>query len=273
MDALGRRHLGICLTLAFSLAACGGEGGETGGGEQARAAEEQPAAEAATTGGGESGYTVVAVEDGGTIRGTVSFTGTVPEPVTIEVTDDVDACGASAQTPGLEVDADGGLRNAVVSLVDITSGAAVEASASPPTVDQNRCRFSPHVILVAVDEVVEILNSDPVSHNVHTVAFDNRPFNRTQPPSLEKLEASFDIAEKVRVKCDIHGWMGAWFVVIDHPYHAITDGDGTFVIGNVPAGTYTLEIWHETLGATTQAVTVTAGQAAEVNAELTQDSP
>jgi hypothetical protein len=126
---------------------------------------------------------------------------------------------------------------------------------------------------MAVDQVVEILNSDPVTHNVHTVAFDNRPFNRTQPAALEKIEASFRVAEKVRVKCDIHGWMGAWIVVIDHPYHAVTGSDGGFVIGNVPAGTYTVEIWHETLGASTQTVTVTAGQAADLSIELAQPAP
>jgi hypothetical protein len=128
-------------------------------------------------------------------------------------------------------------------------------------------------VLVPVGATLEILNSDAVSHNVHTVAFDNRPFNRTQPPSLEKIEASFDVAEKVGVKCDMHGWMNAWIVVIDHPYHAITGTDGGFMIDNVPPGTYTLEVWHEELGATTQTVTVTAGETSDASVEMTQSSP
>ncbi len=273
MDAYGKRHLGIWLAFALSTAACGGDAGDTGGAEQAPATEEQPAAEAASSDGGDSGYSVVAVENGGTISGTIFFSGTVPEARTVAITADVEACGTSMEVQELEVAAGGGLANAVVSLVDITSGAAVEAAGSPPTLDQRGCRFSPYVVLAAVDEVVEILNSDPVSHNVHTVAFDNRPFNRTQPPSLEKIEASFDVAEKVRVKCDIHEWMNAWIVVVDHPYHAVTGSDGGFVISNVPAGTYTLEIWHETLGASTQTVTVTAGQATDLSVELAQRAP
>ena len=258
----------ICVLLVLGLAACGGDGGSRDGTEQAAA--EQSEAEAPGSGG--SGYSVVTVGNGGSISGTITFSGTVPAPRTIVITDDVEACGASVEVQDLDVGAGGGLADVLVSLTDITSGAALEASASPPTLDQNRCSFVPHVVLVAVDGVLEIVNSDDVSHNVHTVAFDNRPFNRTQPPSLKKLEVSFDIAEKVRVKCDIHGWMNGWIVVIDHPYHAVTGGDGGFVIENVPPGTYTLEVWHEALGATTQTVTVAAGQTTDASVELTQSS-
>jgi hypothetical protein len=62
--------------------------------------------------------------------------------------------------------------------------------------------------------------------------------------------------------------MGAWIVVVDHPYHAVTGGDGGFVIENVPEGTYTLEIWHETLGSSTQTVTVAAGEVTDVSVEV-----
>ena len=260
----------IYALLVFGLAACGGDGGSRGGAEQTPASAEQSAVEAPGSGG--SGYSVITVENGGSISGTITLSGTVPAPRTIAITDDVEACGASVEVQDLAVGAGGGLANVVVSLTDITSGASLEVSASPPTLDQHRCRFTPHVVLVAVDEVLEIVNSDDVSHNVHTMAFDNRSFNRTQPPALEKVEATFSIAEKVGVKCDIHGWMNGWIVVIDHPYHAVTGGDGGFVIENVPPGTYTLEVWHEALGATTQTVTVAAGQTSDASVELTQSS-
>ena len=90
----------------------------------------------------------------------------------------------------LEVGSDGGLAHAVVSLVDVASGVAVSFSASQATLDQRRCRFEPHIIFAEVGQVVEILNNDPVTHNVHTVAFDNRTFNRSQPPTLQKIEAT-----------------------------------------------------------------------------------
>ena len=269
---LGRQAVCIdsirCTILIFGMAACGGDGG-SGGSERAPAAAEQPA----NPDGGDSGYSVVVVENGGAISGTISFAGAVPAARTITITDDVDACGASIQIQDIEVGAGGGLANVVVSLTDIASGAAREETASPPALDQNGCDFNPHVVMVAVGEVLEILNSDDVSHNVHTMAFDNRSFNRTQPPALEKLEATFDVAEKVAVKCDIHGWMNGWIVVTGHPYHAVTDSYGSFVLTNIPPGTYTLEVWHEALGATTQTVTVAAGETLDASVELTQSSP
>ena len=268
----GRSAAGINNTisalLVLGLAACGGDGGSA---DQAPGSAGQPAG--AAQGGGGSGYNVVAVENGGSISGTIVFAGAVPAARTITITDDVDACGSSVELQDIEVGAGGGLANVVVSLTDITSGAAREEAASPPALDQNGCDFDPHVVMVAVGEVLKILNSDDVSHNVHTMAFDNRSFNRTQPPALEKLEATFDVAEKVAVKCDIHGWMNGWIVVTGHPYHAVTDGDGDFVLSNVPPGTYTLEVWHEALGATTQTVTVAAGETLDASVELTQSSP
>ena len=272
MDAHRETTLGVFLILALCLAGCGGDagdGGETADAGAAPAAE--PTAEPATA--SESGYTVVAVEDAGTIRGVVLFAGTVPAARTVGVTEDVDACGETVLIQTLEVGSGRGLANVVVSLTDIDRGAALNAPASPPSLDQRGCRFSPHVLLAGVDQGVAIRNSDPMSHNVHTVSFDNRPVNKMQPPELEKLEVTFGVAEKVKVKCDIHEWMSAWVVVADHPYHAITGADGSFTLENVPPGTYTLEVWHEDLGSTTRTVTVTAGQSTEASFELGATSP
>ena len=263
-----RLHLFTILTLA----ACGGGAGDAdergtssfSGGDATEAASSSQVSA--------TGYTVVEVQNGGSITGSVRFSGTIPAPRTVRVTDDFDACGATVEVSELEVDSGGGLANVVVSLMDVTSGAALSPSESPPALNQRRCRFEPHVILARAGQTVEILNSDPVTHNVHTVAFDNRTFNRTQPPSLERIEASFEVTEKVMAKCDIHGWMSAWIVVVDHPYHDITSDDGTFRIDDVPPGTYTLEIWHEALGSTRQTVAVNGGESTDVRVELAQSS-
>ena len=212
-------------------------------------------------------------ENGGTIHGTVRFLGSVPAARTVEVTEDADACGETVQIQTLEVGSGQGLANTVVSLTDISQGVALGASASPRGIDQRGCRFTPHTQLAGIGQVVEIRNSDPVSHNIHTLAFDNRPINKMQPPALEKLEVTFSAPEKVKVKCDIHEWMSGWIIVIDHPYHDITGADGSFVLENVPPGTYTLEVWHEDLGSTTRTVTVTAGQSTEASFELGATSP
>ena len=269
MRARAMRGVGMWVALAVSLTACGGDAGDGGSAAAAEAAPaHEPAAEAASA----SGYSVVAVEDAGGIRGVVLFQGTVPAARTVEVSDDVDACGETVHIQTLEVGSGRGLANAVVSITDISRGVALDAPASPPAIDQRGCRFAPHAIMVGVDQLVEIRNSDPVSHNIHTVAFDNRPINKMQPPELEKLEVTFGVAEKVKVKCDIHEWMSAWVVVADHPYHAVTGVDGSFALENVPPGTYTLEVWHEDLGSTTRTVTVTAGEDTEMDFELTSAS-
>lgn len=265
------KRMGSGLLLALPLAACGGGGDDSGGAAQRAAAVQEPTAQPETAGG--DSYTVVPVEDGGTIRGTVRFLGSVPTPRTVEVTEDMDACGETIQIQTLEVGSGKGLANTVVSLTDIGQGVALGASASPRGINQRDCRFAPHAQLAGVGHVVEIRNGDPVSHNIHTVAFDNRPINRMQPPALEKLEVTFRAPEKVKVKCDIHEWMSGWIVVIEHPYHDITGTDGSFVLENVPPGTYTLEFWHEDLGSTTRTVTVTAGQSTEASFELGATSP
>ena len=266
MKTITLRSGAVGLALAL-VAACGGGADDTPQAEETAAAATETAAGGETT--GSEGYTVVDVTNGGTITGTVRFVGTVPPPRTVTVDENTETCGESQQLQPIRVGANGGLANAVVSLVDITSGASLVAT-SPPTLDQNGCQFVPHVLLAPVGQAVHVLNSDPLTHNVHTAAFENRPVNRSQPAGVRKIELSFRFPEKVRVRCDMHDWMGAWIAVVDHPYNAITDEAGSFVLENVPPGTYTLEIWHETLGSNTQSVTVAAGQATDASVELAQ---
>ena len=47
------------------------------------------------------------------------------------------------------------------------------------------------------------------------------------------------------VTCDIHPWMKAWWMVLDHPYFAVTDAKGNFEIKNAPAGTQKVVVWQE----------------------------
>src|SRR6266566_1627035 len=70
------------------------------------------------------------------------------------------------------------------------------------------------------------------------------------PPTGEAL---------VRLGCDVHPWMRGWLVVLDHPHAAVTGADGRFAIAAVPAGSYTLALWHETLGRAERPATVPPG--------------
>ena len=55
----------------------------------------------------------------------------------------------------------------------------------------------------------------------------------------------------MKFKCDVHPWMTGYVAVTDHPFFAVTGDDGSFTIPNVPAGTYTIEAWHERFGTPT----------------------
>ena len=73
----------------------------------------------------------------------------------------------------------------------------------------------------------------------------------------------------IRIRCDVHSWMTAWWVVQEHPYYALTDTDGVFSLEEIPPGTYTLEAWHETLGTITRAVTVEPNGVLDVTLDMT----
>lgn len=82
------------------------------------------------------------------------------------------------------------------------------------------------------------------------------------------IPVQFKTPEIIRVECDLHSWMRAWVVVAEHPYYAVTDEQGAFTLGNVPAGRHTLEVRHETLGTVTKEVTVTGTGVTTVTLEM-----
>lgn len=112
---------------------------------------------------------------------------------------------------------------------------------------------------------MKILNNDGVFHNVHTFSTKNKPLNLPQPESRKKLAIAFSTAERIGVRCDVHGWMSAWIIAVDHPYYAVTDAEGRFTIIGVPPGTYTLNCWQELLGEQTAQVTVVEGAQVELD--------
>jgi len=68
----------------------------------------------------------------------------------------------------------------------------------------------------------------------------------------------------VHIKCEVHPWMSAYAGVLDHPYFAVAMQGGTFELPKLPAGTYTIEAWHEKLGTQEQSVTVTDGGTSDI---------
>ncbi len=177
-------------------------------------------------------------------------------------------CGTEIPDESLLVDHDGGVANAVVVVRGVAAGATAERPEA--MVDNAHCRFVPRVQVVTRGQSVRVRSSDPVLHNAHPVLVAEpevsianlalavpgqtmdltRRLAATLPASGEAL---------VRVGCDVHPWMRGWLVVLDHPYAAVTGADGRFAIIAVPAGSYTLGLWHETLERAERPATVPPG--------------
>ena len=116
----------------------------------------------------------------------------------------------------------------------------------PVVLNQEGCRFHPHVTGVRVNQPLKIVNSDGLLHNVNAKPKTMRPFNRAMPPAMKEFEHTFSKAEfPVAFKCDVHGWMGAYVGVIDHPFFSVTGKGGRYEISGLDAGTYEIEVWQE----------------------------
>jgi hypothetical protein len=115
--------------------------------------------------------------------------------------------------------------------------------------DQKGCRFTPHALIVRTDQEVAILSGDPIAHNTHVTPIRNDNQNQTVPGNDRSgsVKWKFALPERTpaRVNCDIHTWMRAYWLIIDHPYASVSDKDGKFTIDKLPAGTHNVMVWQE----------------------------
>ena len=206
-----------------------------------------------------SGLAVPIVAEAGSIRGVVVMKGAAA-PKKLAVTIDQYVCGTEKMADDLVVNAKGGVKNAVVWLKTPPPGASWPSSPTKVEMDQQSCVFVPRVVLVPAGGTVEFLNSDRLLHNLHSASKENPTFNRTQSRG-RVIPVTFSKPEIVQVNCDLHSWMRSWVVVADHPYYALSNEAGEFVLADVPPGKYVLQTWHEVLGMTSQDVTVTSEDA------------
>jgi len=194
----------------------------------------------------------------GDIVGKVKYAGTAPSPAKIPITKDQAVCGKAEHfDESFLVAADKGVKNVVVNIADPKDGKKY-TTPQKPTLDQNGCKFVPHIDIIPAAQEFDIINSDGILHNIHTFPKANPSFNKAQPKFKAKMPAKFDKPDLVQIKCDVHSWMTGWIVVAGHAYYTLSDAAGNFKIEGVPAGTYTLEYWHEKLGKQSRQVTVPA---------------
>ena len=215
-------------------------------------------------------YKVTEVTDGGSVSGRITYDGSAPAPEILKVDEDVEACGGDRPSDELLVSSDGGIQNVVISIEKINAGKDWDFPTESFTYDQKDCSFTPRIMVIKAQMPGEVLNSDSVGHNFHTISKGIYNINKKiQPGSkLEVKKSKIRKTGMVRAKCDIHSWMGGYWVVADTPYTVLSDADGNFSISDVPAGSYKLNIWHEKLGESSQQVEVSAGADTKADAKL-----
>jgi plastocyanin len=205
----------------------------------------------------------------GTIHGTIHFTGKKPVSKLIDMSEDpacVEAHKGKAYDESLVVGPHGVVANAFVYIEKGFEGKAFETPSTAVLINQQGCWFRPRVLGIQTGQPLEVVNSDPVTHNIHPMASMNREWNHSQGPGDDPITRKFTRPEiMISVKCNIHSWMHAFIGVLDHPYFATTGEDGAFTLPNLPPGTYTVAVWQEKLGTTRQQITVTPGHGTVAN--------
>jgi plastocyanin len=197
----------------------------------------------------------------GDIVGKVSFEGKAPKRTRLQMGADA-ACMKQHKDPAYSEDVivnkNGTLKDVLIYLKDGLSGKKYDPPKDTVVFAQKGCMYSPHIIGIQVGQEFEVINDDPTLHNVHSLSKLNPQFNIGQPKQGMKYTTKFVKPEIFKVKCEVHSWMHAYIGVFDHPFFGVTGDDGSFNLKNLPAGTYTIEAWHEKYGTQTAQVTVGA---------------
>ncbi len=193
-------------------------------------------------------YKVITVTDGGTISGSVKWSGPVPRQLEFPVTKDPQICDPDGKKEvsleRLIIGPEDGVANTIVYLKNISAGKAMDLPEQRRHLDQHHCRYIPHILLVPANGELQMKSSDATLHTIHMdgAATFNLPF----PFPNQINSRTMNTPGLVSLRCNGgHVWMNAEMMVVRHPYYAVTDESGRFEFTDVPPGTYQIEAWHE----------------------------
>jgi hypothetical protein len=185
----------------------------------------------------------------GCISGLIALSGEAPRPERVDFGPNVD-CEKHRTEPLYKEDIvakDGHLANVVVFVKTGWQKWSFDPPAAPVKLDQQGCQYRPHVLALRAGQPLEISNSDPFIHNIHARPVENDEFNLSQSEAGMKTTRRFPVAELgIRIGCDVHKWMSAFACVFEHPFFAVSDSGGRFIL-HLPPGEYELATWHESV--------------------------
>jgi len=202
----------------------------------------------------------------GTISGTVRLIGPPPNiPIVLPQTD-FDMCGSVARpTQSLLLGSNQTVRNVIVYLAGYTQNNPVNGTNDAIIVDQRDCEFVPRIQIVRSGVPLILKNSDPILHVVRIDSMSSTNGERmllkaaTPYAGYEKIYQLANFREPTLLQvtsANGHEWMAAYIAVLPHPWAALTDENGRFMLHNVPVGTHKIYVWHEALGTMVREVRV-----------------
>jgi hypothetical protein len=258
----------LSIVTALIVAACG-RGEDVDKGE--KPLESTASSEVPKTDGSESlPFEAVEVSSAGTVRGTVRLIGDAPVLSPIPVSRDQEVCGPEIPNIALQLGPGAAVEGVVVSLVGVSRGKALTPLSRNAELELIKCNAVPRIQIVPVGTTLEIYNSDPLLHDIYA---DSGPeeelFHIALPFQHFRARVELGRVGMIHVRCGAgHPWMRAYVFVQEHPYSALTSARGTYVLSDIPPGSYGLRVWHELLGQKEASVTVEAEATVTVDFEL-----
>ncbi len=210
-----------------------------------------------------SGHTLTAAEfeqnATSAVAGHAFFEGRLPEPKVWRVASSDPGCAPEGhdliESEEIVVNTNGTLRNVFIYISSDLSSLQFPLPSGPVILDQRGCRYVPHVFGLRAGQELQIWNGDSTMHNVHAAPRRNHAFNIGMTRVVKKLARAFDRPEvMIPFNCNVHPWMSAYAGVLDHPFFAITNTEGSFRLGLLPPGEYEITAWHERFGVLKQSV-------------------
>ena len=158
------------------------------------------------------------------------------------------------------------LANVVIYLEPLTPPKGRSPAPSTTTIALEKRQFSPRVRVVVEGSRIEFPNQDPWNHNVFSKTnggFDTGVYGRGKT-----RDQKFEQAGVYSLYCNVHPRMTAFVIALTTPYFTQAGADGRFVLENIPAGQYRMNVWHDRTSLVTKEVTVPASGLSNVRTEL-----